>query len=1607
MVGEDLFESNSAEVEVTETFSLMKDWNMAQVCDWLDSILKNSQPAKEIFEAEEIIGKSLVVMDSSYHKLGKLSQLKVGTFAEIILERDNVLKSESSGKTQYHVTSKKQKQMQKFRPFGTLEYHDVYHCGTSFCKSGAFQGNNLLFPCHFYVDFRNVENVNLHMVKSILKFTCACLNDRMNGTIHLGVSEDGEIIGFPCNVEKVESKLTQIIERCFPPDQSDIVKYCLSRIHKIDVKNAATTNQVLELDVLPYVKICKEAVFYVQMPNKKKKRTVTGTQNQFSIYRMKNGAPQKLELEQVISFSNLAPALAHIREEAERKLTKQIDKSYLKDQLVDLLCLGDKKMPVDSYPVLLLSSPNKDITNADIQENFSFLKDIKWKTVFDFDSKGTICNYMQECEAQNMRVLSVEEFDSKKEITSKCESLKEEIKSSVQVPWVFSNGINDSLTCSSSAEWLRSSGHGFREFVNFLIEQIPEERAVIVIMILSEDSQIICSAACELCSSFPDQYVILTENEDAACSLQKQLVSRDYATDLDTAKARSVVGIPWKHVNAIVRNLIGQSDREQPLIPASYGVCQLNESVQSQWTDLEVICYNECERETSITKDHTASEQKRSDVEGDFYHGAEISWWNFWFKSQIMERDIHSDLRNTVEKALTGRLPEIDDADVPRIKLYHEPGAGGTTSARHVLWDLHKTCRCAVVTNISESTVDQVFSFFTYEENPVKAKPILLLLDNIDEDKSVNFISSVEHKSKELAHFSPRLASHKTLSDVYIVLLICKRTSSQPKRTSPNEHYVYLRQELGTTEKLWMQKTHECLEKSFKEKRGPDPKYLISFNVLREGFNSDHIRDIVSQLLNDIKNNDEKLMLKYLAFLNKYDYQHRQVPVPIFDGLLYELTHRKVKRQDGHIRRGYGRMVTKQWEQRLSHPTKILVVEGSSRGFQGGRTIGIIHPALSKELLLVLSVTTGGRKQSTSEILHEFLECQAIFGSSSHTKTHLFRIVKDILIQRIRDISGRPVTQFSLLIDDIKKNESPELALEVLEKGHSITDDPFVAQQISRFYLFLQNWKMAERYADIATADRQGKNSYMWDTYAQVFKKQLVEQHNTLLADHRPITSDTALNLVQITKQAIQKFKIEQNVSDEDKTPISNAAGFFGEVKTFLILLGCLTYLDIFFSVGKIRGKEMLRNFLNKNEDDYPPELAKWKNVNGIDFISVLKEMKISAQKTLNRIEDEDIQLRDSYQDSHMQAVKRIADRDIVKLNKEWASYFGENNDHVPNTLSIEEQCEFRRRIVVTESGMSMRGVFELAKEQRGENHLAILLQHMIENINSNGTPDDYRMAISIVFSLLLIQSNEVEKISFSTVTEWSRKLYESRDKLNCNYLEPYLFFTMLNWPLTEDNPSPVTPAKIENTLQQWRHAFLKKYPKQAEEIRRRPKKETVLFFFATGSGLSSVVNYESLRKAQGETKMKSSHFWRDPNVVKTLYRFRGKLNKDGDEVSVPLTLRGNTYQLKIPTSLPKRDANMLSKNVYFAIGFSWAGPKAYDVDLQDPNTNAAMLSQNLENPGYHLENPGQKNGQSRQNYEIVHLSQWEYMERMQEIRDKIQELNELEKKKPLNRQQV
>jgi len=1192
-----------------------------------------------------------------------------------------------------------------------------------------------------------------------------------------------------------------------------------------------------------------------------------------------------------------------------KRVTEDFD---LNEKFTRLLCGGGDSFRGDHYRILVINAPGDYMIQDSydwMRHNLNFLIDTEWKVVFDFDCNGHVYNFVGN-EGMIVKETISDEFDDKSEFNlcnpDQLQRLVNDIHHSEKQPsWIFVNGRGADQSYSP-LQWNTDRARGFKKAVQFYSSVFPDGRATVVFLLFSGDIGVLVKAANEFLTDFPRQWMCVVQEEDVG----EKWIDKLTEMDLIESDERIVVGMPWSHINETVTRLQTPKKRRACEITTSTGATVvLPFSMVNRLPDIEVLGCNECDAEYQKNDEQQKTELQK-EQENKFYRGEPPTWWNFWFQTQVCEREIHHKLRRIVEHALRS---SSDHDFVDRVRIYHQPGAGGTTSAMNILWTLRKFCRVGIVQNCSnrlsseqiQKLVSEIMDFHKYEEyEQTKAGPVLLLLDNPDEETESLLLSETSERAKSVVR--PGIKN-----PVFCVFLECLRLtqiSTPDFACAFDRNCIFLKHELSQSEIAWFKRKGQALQDDFNADAScsVDPDSLISFNILKSNFNKEFMSNTVGALVKAITNEKERMLLKYICLLNSFDIQYRAVPLAAFDSMMTDI-------------RIVGKKVTfSRWENELSDAFHVLVYETPEPGIGYTRALCSKNALLAKESLAALRRLSDG-KETVGDTALEFFKC-TVFDSKSREK--LLNIVKDVLKKRQRLPNGVHSGDFSPLILHILETESIDKAHAVLEEGYELTDDPFVAQQLARLlYIKLEDWNEASKVIDSAIRQLPD-NSYLWDTCARIYEKQLSSAYARYTDGVKRLTIDGITEVVDLGLKGIEMFQKSQSVSEQEKT--ANDAGYYGELDIVCTLMDCLMCCDNFQD-------EDLRKLL-LNENFIPPDLMFLKSVKGHDYIQTLKDLKPRVDTVLKRLEDEKLQLK-----LDVRYIQSPPDS-LVKLMEKLNNYFGEDPDQLPQGLSENDQCSFRRRqIFRMAGGNNMSGIFDQRWKDEGE-YVLTKIRHIIKkNIRSiAASASDYLIVISTNLALTSINPAWCGKIKFENMLRWSITLYESRQtlsdysKTNAIYLEPYLFMTMFNWP--RENTSQIfVPSEVEYAVCQWKEEFCKKYPRLNKEGKPHHKRETTLFFLANGSGMESIYTFK--HDSPRVSEVRGAEFWQQDHTKMKLQRFEGILERGG--MSINYHFHGAT--LNIPTSLPIVDRSLWKKKVYFVIGFSWAGPKAYDVSLENP----------------------------------------------------------------------
>ncbi|KAI3375683.1 hypothetical protein L3Q82_003991 [Scortum barcoo] len=285
------------------------------------------------------------------------------------------------------------------------------------------------------------------------------------------------------------------------------------------------------------------------------------------------------------------------------------------------------------------------------------------------------------------------------------------------------------------------------------------------------------------------------------------------------------------------------------LSTAGGGEIYMGSEIRDCFSLLDVLCANEFEGAS-------LNPELQEQTEINFYRGAPPEWLNFHISDQaesdgtgtpFIKRDGYDTL---VDQILQKRKHPGTSA----IKLFHQPGCGGTTLAMKVLWDLRKKFRCAVltgttsdITNIAKEVVDLFTAGIRSNQNTV-----LLLLN--DEQILENLQDSIRME----------FAKQNIVARIPVVILLsCVRID----RVLQGDHVV-LQKKLSDSEKQKFNRKKEELSRRYREKC----KTFHGFNIMQTDFSPDYIKQACTIFsIVRKKNKPKKTQLAaFLSLLNAY-----------------------------------------------------------------------------------------------------------------------------------------------------------------------------------------------------------------------------------------------------------------------------------------------------------------------------------------------------------------------------------------------------------------------------------------------------------------------------------------------------------------------------------------------------------------------------------------------------------------------------------------------------------------------------------------------------------------------------------------------------------------
>ena len=1105
-------------------------------------------------------------------------------------------------------------------------------------------GGNLIIPAHEFRTLpKNDELTTPYIVKECLRFIAACVNSRKNGTIHFGIKRIGNGCGQIIGLEKVsdiareslDTEIMKALEMCFDPDHVLGIKRCVRPFQFVPVDNGSV---VLEMDVVPFSGHLSSDFFPVKFPPKGKQEPTLFVYNSDTHCEiMTTPANRECEvmklyeanIKERLSLEAKFKRLPNSNETLARKLVSALTDGYdyVTDQFTPIICVGK-----------VTDCENEDIVNELIDAPEAFLSSV---AVFDFDSSVCLRKSIEK-QDQVFRVTTANE-----------KKLSDSLFGGSERIWMYCNGNTDlSIDEMEFKEWFRDRFTTVKEAIRLCKDKAPEGRALVIFFAFDntgfKDPMLEMAEECIKCE-FRNQCVVIAESDEIVKDLKRKLF--DVLPSEELPKYFHT-GMKWHEISHTIRTVFRTCTKYDDKLPCSNGHFVLmtsEEKRQMNFTDIEILSGEQCKREEMTDDDETRRSRKLTEQE-KFYKGRDVSWWNFHYADQVGKRDLHEKYVQSAERKLAsndgGKLIETEF-------IRHQPGAGGSTAGRYVLWHLsqfgqqgsEKAYRCCVIKQVMENTGKEIYSFLSFKES--SPKPVVILADNISEDNLRELKSQLDEQAYK----------NGEANKLFCLLIIVQRVSVSYKEKQGER---VLKHELSNNEQSWFETKYQELEKT----SDIDVRTLISFNVMRHNFDQRYIQELADNILGGVTDT-EKDVLKCLSLVNTYD-RENLIPVSTFDCLMlpsgqlpgqlniWELKNKGpvglVVSMMGSHHKSNARNI---WNVDVTDELALLIKKGSDGAIQSGVTI--ISQALAEAILGNIM-----REQclGLADIIKFVLEIvKNHVGQRNPMSKHFVKIVNGLFKTRqMLTEKGDSKSKFSDMILALGRQGNEEEAdanarvVAVMSQCFDITSDAMVGQQLSRFYTYMKDFDAAET-AILRSLKLQPNSSYLLDTHGQIYRWKM----DTLISKKgSDISDEDVAQIIQSAVTAIDKFVQGEQCAIKSMETDMNLNCFLMEVKTVLILL------ENFEKFSCYGDRNNLVAFLNHSDFD----------IGSSSFADVAKQCPLEELKkgsklqehiclSLRMLEERDYQVKQRFHIVHTPENEQL----LLKFRERFENFYGSDEE--------------------------------------------------------------------------------------------------------------------------------------------------------------------------------------------------------------------------------------------------------------------------------------------------------------------------------------------------------
>ncbi|XP_067218901.1 sterile alpha motif domain-containing protein 9-like [Chanodichthys erythropterus] len=1387
---------------------------------------------------------------------------------------------------------------------------------------------NLIDPVHEYKFMGRTDDMNVikkKFNKEVFRFAAGCMNSRTNGTIHFGVADSkdsqyahAEIIGV--TVDKKDTIIDHFNQGIKPyfEEHTDEAKACIRQPRFVEVlcpDGTLSGKYVIEVDVVPSHSIVQSKLFDIQTLDEDNQWKKSKGKSLFirdgaatrDIYKIGNPKDIQGELTRINDQKNV---LDDRRKEAEKKPESK-KTSNQGEKLKNLLTCGGSRLDHYEYYIIVTNK-----SHPDQLQHLQFMTTLKLFCVLDFDANSVVHG-----SCHNYRDVRIANLHKPSQFHGDPGTIVKNLNLYKQTSWVFCNGREDLNTEPDrplrSSEWLKHKAGEVQDMISFLCnpDTLPRGRFLVIFLLLST----VEAMNDPIFDTFMSFYknLVGTENTLSVCtsdaSFQKWRDFIQTRCEHDISQ-RSIYDLELSEINGTILKLGQNKQNAQRLLPSGEGSSViLQNKDEDLMTSLDILCENECENE--YDESSAEFEEFKNKTESEFYRGGKVKWWNFYFSEQpaakpFIKRDKHSKLENSIRS----QTKDPKSACV-MVNLFHHPGCGGTTMAMHVMWNLRKEFRCAVLKDniVSKEEVAQHVAHLIKcgkSEHSLKT-PVLLLVED-----------SEETENTQVLKHSLRAITGETGASV--VILNCIRTKTPKDRHNKSvDQSEFITAELSDKEKC----AFEMKLKELQEIKSFTTENFYSFMIMKTNFDPVYVENVATNILKDFRvDTKQGQLFCILAMLNSY------VAEPAVSRSLCEDFL-------GIKNAFWGReSVLEKME-----PYSCLLIEFGAEEYGGFKAIRFVHQHLATACVKQLEEN---HNCSRADIVLDMLHCDAFFKTFA-VKNVLVQSMKSMLITRQRKTCGdEKDTLFSPLIEDINSGEGGLNKIqEIFIAASERFDKDFTIPQALARHLYLKekNFSEAKKWADSAKAIKE--NSYTVDTVGQVAKSELKHKLERKKQEKKPCTAEDMMEYLELASTATKAFRRAQSLAKTDdaqeneqelyrKLSPYNISGYMGEIDTAMTVFDIIRKLPLFEN-GDPMKDHYIQSFLRGKVSCSNMPVSKKKS--NLEFVAVLQgfesfltSLKSQVKEAFDFLEIYFTYLKEKGSDGMKEAKirKRISEHYQHYISLFCSSVEDKQKEQKQKpTLSLNMEIEECRMFLEENRADTFPGLLQFLEHNKDTvQKIAEKYSFIHENSPIKSTKDKTNHLLAHIILKLIWPKSKLSK-SNEDLNDLLKDILQDVGTQH-PYPEPFYLAILLLWPGRNVNSTGIK-MYINKIRSSARKNLFHMY---------RTRSTIAHFFLGKSDGIQRLVTKVSLDRSETVSSVKNRNIlWQTGEMFKEtpinskLLRVSGTI-----EQGEVFTEYGNLKIPLRPAFLGGVRSGYSTENVSFYIGFAMDGPLAYDIQYED-----------------------------------------------------------------------